>query len=353
MPTPKLSDELLQEAVDTLAAHGGNKSAAARALGLHRCTFISRIKEAEHRKIAAPEPPSIDFDYPAFPDDDTPIEDVIEHMCKRFETRRASHAAHTWFPIAFKSDKPIGVLWWGDPHIDDNGANLPLIRRYAELSQNNDALYSVNIGDTTNNWAGRLMGLYAEQDTSLKTARRLAEWLMLDSGVKWLVWLLGNHDAWGDGAAILAQMIKRHNTHKIVCHDWEARFSLTFPNGRACRVHAAHDFKGHSQWNNMHGLLKAAKMGEEADIYVAGHKHTWGVLKEELAERGGVFPTLLRVRGFKHMDDYARRHGFADESEGAAILTIIDPNAKSRSAFVRVEMDVEAGVEYLEWLRSR
>ena len=51
MPTPKLSDELLQEAVDTLAAHNGNKSAAARALGLHRCTFISRIKDGVHGEL--------------------------------------------------------------------------------------------------------------------------------------------------------------------------------------------------------------------------------------------------------------------------------------------------------------
>ena len=46
MPTPPLSDEKKQEALDALKAAGGNKSQAARNLGLDRRTFTSRIEKA-------------------------------------------------------------------------------------------------------------------------------------------------------------------------------------------------------------------------------------------------------------------------------------------------------------------
>lgn len=47
MPNPALSDELMQEAVDTVAAHG-NQSAAARSLGLIEATFRARYRRAVH-----------------------------------------------------------------------------------------------------------------------------------------------------------------------------------------------------------------------------------------------------------------------------------------------------------------
>ena len=66
--------------------------------------------------------------------------------------------------------------------------------------------HGVNIGDVTNNWTGRLMKKYADQTTTVRRARRLAEWLMHDSGVKWLMWLVGNHDAWENGDEILRRI---------------------------------------------------------------------------------------------------------------------------------------------------
>jgi hypothetical protein len=46
MPTPRTSDTLLQEAVNILAAHGGNQSKAARSIDLNRETFRTRIANA-------------------------------------------------------------------------------------------------------------------------------------------------------------------------------------------------------------------------------------------------------------------------------------------------------------------
>lgn len=296
-------------------------------------------------------PPASDIELPDFPSDNIPINKILDTMEERSQLRIKSYEAHTWFPVKVNDTKPIGILWFGDPHLDDNGCDIKLLRHYARLCADTPGLYGANIGDTTNNWSGRLAALYAKQDSSLKTARRLAEWFMLDSGIKWLLWLIGNHDAWGDGAEILAMMAAKHKTQKVVTHDWEARFVLQFRNGAEVRVNAAHDFRGDSMWNPLHGAVKAAKMGDKIDLLVCGHKHNWAVSQWEMAAQQ-ISPCMIRVKGFKTYDDYAMRLGHYEQKEGAAILTIIDPK-KPLTCRVTAFVDVDAGVEYLKWLRSR
>lgn len=321
-----------------------NYSEACRNTSYARSTVARRWAMAQDRNLNTPQR---DVTLPDFPDEDISVEEIIAYQKKRFRKRKESFDSHTWFPVTLKSNKPIGIFWFGDPHVDDDGCDWDILERDIRLCNETEGLYGANIGDTTNNWAGRLVRLYAEQETSVKTARRMAEWLMLDSGVTWLIWILGNHDAWGDGSAILAEMAKRHGTQKLVCHDWEARFSLSFPNGWTPRIYAAHDFKGHSQWNPMHGPMKAGMMGDEADLYVAGHKHNAGYMFFENASRQR-WQHFLRVRGYKFLDDYARRLGLPEQEEGCGAITIFDP-AKQR---VSVYLDVEEGVAALKAKRS-
>jgi hypothetical protein len=56
-PRP-LSDELAQQAVDTLKAHGGNQSAAAEALNIPRCTLQGRLATASRRGMTLDMPPA-------------------------------------------------------------------------------------------------------------------------------------------------------------------------------------------------------------------------------------------------------------------------------------------------------
>jgi hypothetical protein len=344
----RLTDDQCMGGIKAIQKYGSLK-AASEATGISRSTLRSRVEEAKRRKLDAPSEPDIIL--PDFPSADLPIEKILDMMEERSQLRIQSYEAHTWFPVKVRDTKPIGILWFGDPHIDDNGCDIKLLRHYARLCKNTDGLYGANIGDTTNNWSGRLAALYAKQDTSLKTARRMAEWFMLDSGIRWLLWLIGNHDAWGDGAEILAMMGAKHKTQKVVCHDWEARFVLRFPNGVEVRVNAAHDFAGNSMWNPLHGAVKAAKQGDKIDLLVCGHKHNWAISQWEMAAQQ-IIPTMIRVKGFKTYDDYAMRLGHYEQKEGSAILTIIDP-AKEKSGRVTPFVDVDAGAEYLSWLRAR
>lgn len=52
MPNPRMSDETLQQTVDSVAAHG-NVSAAARVLGLPRGTLEARYRQALNKKFSA------------------------------------------------------------------------------------------------------------------------------------------------------------------------------------------------------------------------------------------------------------------------------------------------------------
>lgn len=329
----------------------GSLKAASEATGLSRSAVRAGVEGAKARGLDGEKAESA-IEFPDFPADDIPIDRLLDMAEERSQLRMTSYDAHTWFPVKVKDDKPIGILWFGDPHVDDNGCDWKLLRRHAHLCKTTDGLYGANIGDTTNNWAGRLAALYAKQEASVKTARRFAQWLMLDSGIRWLLWLIGNHDQWGDGAEILALMAAKHKTQKIVCHDWEARFVLQFKNGCEVRINAAHDFAGNSMWNPLHGHVKAARFGKDIDLVVAGHLHNWAISQWEMADQGSV-PVMIRVKGYKTNDDYARKIGHYEQREGAAILTIIDPRAPTKAGRVLAFADVESGVEFLKFLRQK
>lgn len=335
------TDEELREILEAVEQYG--QSGAARHLGIPRSTLRNRRKLAARRFGQGQAP---DVELPVFPDEDIPIEQVIDQMERRFEKRHSHHHARQWFPIKFKTDDPIGILWVGDPHADDDGCHWPLLRKHTALCRDTDGMYAVCIGDLSNNWHGRLTALWARQDTSADTARRLVEWLLLESGIDWIVIILGNHDSWGDGAAILSQMVKR-GAKELRCHDWEARFRLVFPNEWSPQIFASHDFKGHSMWNPMHGPLKAGMMGPTADVYVCGHKHNWGTYTFENAARGRE-QHFIRVRGYKFLDEYGRRLGITEQQGGASVLTVFDPTRESITTF----SDVDRGAEFLTSIRS-
>src|SRR5690606_20743975 len=125
------------------------------------------------------------------------------------------------------------------PHIDDNGCAWPLLKQHIQICKATPGMHAVNIGDVSNDWGGRLIRKYADQDTSIHTARRLVEWFLLDSGVSWLVWLHGNHQHMGGSVALHEQMNKRYGTQCVPMLDWEARFRLEFPNGESFKINAA------------------------------------------------------------------------------------------------------------------
>ena len=375
MPTKALTREECEQAVDAVKkclAEGflwGAQPAAipeaGRRLGIPTKQVEHRIKLAALRfNIELPTPSSmvsvkvterrkmLDFGdsqrhptLPDFPDDDIPVSEIIDLMCRRYERRAEHKSSKAWFRIEMPDDGPFAVMWWGDPHLDSNGTNFPLIREHAVLAQT-PHVYSVNIGDTLDNWphGSRLIKLYAESDQSVGTAQKLARWFIQSAGIRWLVWLQGNHDSWGGHTT--TEFLRELVGNRVVLEDWGAKFVLACPNGHEYRVWASHNFPGHSQWNSLHGPQKAASMRDEADIYVCGHTHNWAIHKEENAQRGFTY-SLIRARGYKYIDSYGEKLGYPPQQHGASVVTVFVPERGRHYSFEHVD----DGLEFMQQLR--
>lgn len=282
--------------------------------------------------------------FETLPPPDIPINEILNILEIRNEKRIENHEAKNWQKISMNTNKPIVVVFVGDPHLDDNGCNLKLLRQHIELMNRPD-VYAFNIGDTTNNWTGRLMKLYSEQDTSLETARRLIDWFLNDAGIRWLGWVTGNHDCWEHGSHIIKSM----NRKSILIEDWEAKVNITFPSGLEIPIWLAHDFKGSSITNKVHGAVKKAKELAKSCVFVAGHRHDWGYYTEELPTDGNVIHAF-RVRGYKYLDHYSIVNGFSSSQHGASAAIVIDPRATDFNSAVYGFTDIEKAIKFKESL---
>lgn len=299
-----------------------------------------------------------DATLPGFPPGDIPYSERRELQGRSFEARKESWSAHTWFEIKHNDTLPIGYAFVGDPHGDDDGHHVKQFDEDMKALAKAEGVYAVNMGDLTNAWpeGGKLAGKYADQSMSRKDAINFIRWHLCEIGVPWRLLILGNHDAWNPVMQELIREIVREE--KVIVHKWDARFVLVFPNGRRCFVKAAHNYKGHSWFHELHGNIRSF-LDCPAHIVVAAHHHDWGTYAHEapniahLMNPGLPFVAhLLRVRGYKHMDDYALTHDFPDYQEGATALAIVDPEAKTGMEFVEIDMNLQRGLRRLAKMRK-
>jgi hypothetical protein len=296
-------------------------------MGAARSTVMDYLRKIDAEDMAGP--PKTPLEFPA-------------RFRKAHERKQKAIEARAWFPIRVNEDKPYGILWFGDPHLGTH-CNWPLLERHIAVARQ-DGVYSGNIGDTTDNWpwTGRLARLWAEADISHKTEKRLATWFMMEAGIRWLLWLGGNHDEWNGGT----EFYKMLGAHQIPVIDWRAQFTLTHRNGTETRMDAAHGRKGTSIYNPTHGTLRDAKFGEEAAVWITGHIHSYGLFHIEFPEKKTV-AWLAQIAGYKMGDRYALVNGFAQSNHGAAVLSIVNPETGKVQCFG----DPEEGAEFLKWLR--
>jgi len=289
-----------------------------------------------------------DYEFTALPDDDVPIEELIAQRKRKFQHKREHEEASKLIPIKVKMDGAIGILHFGDPHVDDDGCDIEAIERHTDLVNRTEGLFAANVGDTTNNWCGRLARLYADQTTSAAQAWKIAEWFI--NRCNWLYMIGGNHDLWSGSGDPLRWIAKQQDA---LYKSSEARLALRFPNGLEVRVNARHDHSGSSIWNPAHGPMKAALMGTRDHLYVAGHKHesAYSVLKDAIS---GITMHACKVASYKIYDRYAKERGFRDNCLSPCALTTINPALPpDHPDLVKVWWDPEEGADYLTYLRRR
>ena len=330
-------------------------SAAARKMGIPSETLRTYVKvhapkfgiEVPGGRAMQPAIISETHEIPELPDDDLPVEEIIEMRKREFEQKRTYEEATRVIPINIKVPGPIGILHFGDPHLDDDGTDIGQAFYHAELTQKVEGLYGANVGDTTNAWVGRLARLYAQQNMGRKRAIRVAEHFV--KSARWLYMVGGNHDGWAGDDDPIKWIAKQSSA---LYRPSEARIELRFPKGESFAINARHDFSGHSMWNPAHGVMKSVHLGDRSELSTCGHKHVsgYGVLKAP----DGTVCHALQVGSYKLYDRFAKEKGFRDQSLGPAALTVIDPALpRNHPDRCKVFWEPEAGVEYLRFKRNK
>lgn len=345
----KNHQQLCEETLTALKAYGypeTSLSKAAKEAGIPKRTALDRVKWLQNASPA--DPYKIPIDRVELPDTDLPIEELVEFRKRQFSQYKAAKEARHLVPIKVRLDGPIAIAHFGDPHVDDDGTDIGLLERHATIIKQTEGMFGANIGDTTNNWVGRLARLYGEQSTSAKQAWALGEWFVKQ--LDWVYFLDGNHGGWS-GAGDPMKWILRSNSG--MHGGMGARINLQFPTGKQVRVNAQHNFKGHSQWNTAHGPAKAVQMGWRDHILTCGHLHTSGyqVLKDPST---GLISHAIRVAAYKTFDRYAEELGLPDQNIFCNAVTIINPRFEDNDPrLVHTCFDVEQGADYLTWLRKK
>lgn len=373
MPYPILSDKILKTTLAAyIKANGPARSlyVVGREIGMSGETLKRRLEMAEARGMTVPPRSYVetaprgatlkahlaskaakeakpDFEIPALPDDDLDADEIVAQAKAAFKHKRAYEQARRLIPVRVNIPGPIGILHFGDPHVDDAGTDLELLDRHSDLTREYPFVWGANVGDTTNNWVGRLAVLYAAQNMSRSRAIKVAERFI--KRTRWLYMIGGNHDAWSGDDDPIRWIAREAGT---LYQSSECRIQLNFPEGDPIRINGRHDFAGHSQWNPAHGPMKAAMMGVRDHIMVAGHRHesAHGVVKDPTT---GIVCHALKVASYKVFDRYARERGFRDQALGPAAFTILQPHlSDDHPDRVVVTWDPEVGVELLKALRS-
>jgi hypothetical protein len=246
--------------------------------------------------------------------------------------------------------EPFAVAIFGDMHADNKGCDINQLMDDLALVRAS-RIRSINIGDICDNFhkTGKLATKAARNRITPKEALAVAEWIVSE-GAPWDAHILGNHCMWGEEEfAALIKSWAAKTSAKV--HEWEAHLTYRWDDGEFT-ILAAHDFKGHSQYNTLHGHIKRALEDGRADLYACGHKHNAGQMGVENGWRGRRYE-FVRVMGYKVADDYAFRGQFPQQSEGHSCLAVIDPFAETKEGRCRTFLNLAEGVEHLERLKAR
>ncbi len=263
-----------------------------------------------------------------------------------FERKKAKEQYRSGVKVDFKDNLPIGIMHFGDMHLDSDGVDLSLVDAHIKLLKDTDGLYGGNLGDTTNNWVGFLGKLYGDQHTTIDESIALIEEYIGKND--WLYTIVGNHDKWNGGEYVIKQATK----YSGVCGD-DIRLLLQFPNNTTTTCHARHHFKGSSMYNNAQGAVKEALLGTRDDIVIHGHIHSLGYSIVPQPETNRL-SHAISVGSYKEIDSYKTDMGFRDDNLSPAVVTTIDPRLpEGHVDRIKVFYDPQVGAEYLTFLRSK
>ena len=372
MATPRTSREACEETLEaihecmeegypyTSTGGAGGRSAkreAAARLGLSLHTVAVRLEIMQMQYGMAVDlnryvPKRPTFEIEELPHDGDPdTEALIGTLISRHAARKAHHDAARLRQVKINIDGPIALTFFGDPHVDDQGCAWGDLERDVRLCCQTEGVFSIGVGDHRNNWIGRLMGLYAHQETTSKQALQLIEWLF--GQLPWLLNIGGNHDRWGSEHGDVVELMHRLRGFDGLYEDHGARLQLNLPSGASTKVHVRHDFPGTSQFNGAHAMVRETLFGYRDHIMACGHRHSsaympvWHNDPKRLCHG-------FRCGSYKDFDHYQKEKHFKEENWARSLAAVIDPQfADDPVRFIKPFYGLEDATEYLSWRRSK
>ena len=103
--------------------------------------------------------------------EEIPIDDLISSKIRAFRRKKAKNSSHR--SITMSDALPFGVAILGDPHIDNDGCNMSMLKNDLELLSKNPHVWMTTVGDLQDNWIGRLGRLYANTSSLASDGWRL------------------------------------------------------------------------------------------------------------------------------------------------------------------------------------
>ena len=332
---------------------------AADRLGINRNGIYDRLKTAKAKYGLEPDAERFKprqnapmFAVDSLPDDGEPsARELIDQLKVRHLKRKAHDEALKLQTIRVAMPGPIAVAFFGDPHIDDPGCAWSDLERDIATCRDTPGMMAVNIGDTTNNWVGRLMGLYANQEVTSRQALTLIEWVLTE--IPWLVTVGGNHDTWNTQKGDVSEVIHRLQKLPGLYENVGARMRVVLPNGAEFTMNVRHDFPGGSQFNPAHALVRQTLFDHRDHILACGHRHTSGYIPIWHNDPARLCHGF-RVGTYKDFDHYAKEKGFKESNWARSMAAVIDPEyADDPVRYIKPFFSLDEAAEYLTWRRAK
>lgn len=342
MATPSMTTEAMKAAVSA-KLKTGSVSGAAKELGISRGATQGRLRAAEKAGMIGPRAQ-------ANPSRWRPGEEIVAARKAEFERVKASGPNRAGNVIFRPDDGPFMLIMLGDEHLDSPGTDLNLWERWIGYLNRGKHITGWSLGDVLDSWVKVLAHLYAHSETPAAEGWILLQHYMDDIGEHLDCSVAGNHDKWAGANDVLGMIMEQHG----VMHRADSlRVAYRCPNGREITVNARHTWPGRSQWNEVHGVKKAARMGIRDTILVGGHTHVSGESTERDPMTGKI-SFCYQVASFKTVDDYADMNGFLDRHTSPAVALVIDPRrADNDPELVKHFYDPEPAAAYLGFLRRK
>ena len=147
-------------------------------------------KEARRRALEIEETDIVDEE-----EIEIPINELIQQRIKATQ-RKIKRFGRTHMKTIKLPAEPIGLIIFGDPHVDSEACDWFLLDKHVKLCQETEGVLAVSVGDQLDSWIGRLGKEYAKSSVTASDGWRLSEWLF--KALQWLCIIGGNHDLWND-----------------------------------------------------------------------------------------------------------------------------------------------------------